>query len=64
MAQTELCSPHIFFFDFFHDFDEMGSDASDQLSHGVVGGGCDAGLLEDLSAHVGVGDTEQEVLLL
>jgi hypothetical protein len=48
----------------FHDFDEMGSDASDQLSHGVVGGGCDAGLLEDLSAHVGVGDTEQELLLL
>lgn len=42
----------------------MRSDASEQLLDGVVRGRGDASRLEDLPAHVRVGDTEQELLLL
>ena len=36
MAETELGSCHICFFNLLHDFDEMSSHSSVQLSNGVV----------------------------
>ena len=46
----------------FHDLYEVRSDASEQLSDRIVSGRSDPGLFEDLSAHVCVGDSEEELL--
>jgi len=36
MSQTELCSSDVCLFDLLHDLDEMASDASLELSNGLV----------------------------
>ena len=42
MAKTELCPLHIIIINLFHNFDEMGLDASHELCDGIVVGGGDA----------------------
>jgi hypothetical protein len=41
----------------------VGTDTSDQLFNGLVVGGGNAGVGENLGAQLGFGDTEQELLL-
>jgi len=64
VTKTELGSLHIIVFDLFHDLDEVSLDSSQELRYGLVIGGGDTCLLENLLAHFWVGDAKQVLLFL
>jgi hypothetical protein len=57
VTKTELGSLDIIVLNLLHDFHEVSSDSSVQLSNGVVEGGGETGLGENFLSHLWVGNT-------
>jgi len=64
MSKTKLCTSDVFVLDLFHDFDEVGPDASLELCDRLVVRSCESGFSENFLAHFWIHYAQKELLLL